>query len=236
MRKYGLIWERSRPSLSGHLLSKIDRATDEWLTLSLERAAFPVDQMIDAAVFIADIFVADIMPIHVLSKAETVDAGKLRVAKPDPFKKEADWSCTIPSHRYAFGIPHLGWATIFGPVYIRHFGLDKLLSAPAPIVRKISDSHVLVQFAATYQEVDSEWNRFNAMRDAVLDHLGRESFQRPRTKPDDPPPMYELDQNGVPATSIPSELAQWRRELESQYAKSRATPSIFDRMPLNRGT
>src|SRR5690606_13222897 len=40
--------------------------------------------------------------------------------------------------------------------------------------------------------------------------------------PGDPPKMYDNDPNGVPATSIPRELVEWRHRLEAEYRRRSA--------------
>ncbi|MBC7782557.1 MAG: hypothetical protein H7144_01855 [Burkholderiales bacterium] len=122
--------------------------------------------------------------------------------------------------RLAFGLPTLAWRTYFGPMYIRHFGKERLLSAPAYAVREVHPDVISIQLTESINAIDTDWDRFHATRQAVIAHLGAESFQRVRG-PSDPPSMGELDRNGVPGTSIPSELVPLRKQLEEQFERER---------------
>lgn len=130
-------------------------------------------------------------------------------------------------HQLAFGLPTLAWRTYFGPMYIRHFGKERLLTAPAYAMREVHPDVISIQLAESIDAIDTDWERFHATRQAVIAHLGAESFQRVRG-PGDPPPMGELDRRGVPGTSIPPELVPLRKQLEDQFERERQPmpPSI----------
>ncbi len=123
-------------------------------------------------------------------------------------------------HQLAFGLPTLAWRTYFGPMYIRHFGKERLLSAPSYSVEEVHADFISIQLTESIQTLEADWNRFHATRQAVVAHLGAESFQRARG-PGDPPPMGEADRNGVPGSAIPQELLPLRHKLEADYIRER---------------
>lgn len=124
------------------------------------------------------------------------------------------------THQLAFGLPTLAWRTYFGPMYIRHFGKERLLSAPAYAAKEVHPDVISIQLTESIQAIDSDWERFHATRQRVIEHLGADSFQRVRG-PGDPPPMGESDRNGVPGTSIPPELIPLRRAIEKEQENER---------------
>ncbi len=71
-------------------------------------------------------------------------------------------------------IPDLYTCTVFGGRYISHFGMEKLLSMPAPVVEKISDTQVYFQLVKdtmnySFEEIDES-------RKKIKKHLGINSF------------------------------------------------------------
>jgi hypothetical protein len=71
-------------------------------------------------------------------------------------------------------LPNLYSCQVFGKSYVDLFGMDKLLSAPAPIVKKISDSQVYLQLKKDLDDVSYEELETN--RALVKKHLGEDAF------------------------------------------------------------
>ncbi|MBV8780866.1 MAG: hypothetical protein JO353_05650 [Phycisphaerae bacterium] len=129
----------------------------------------------------------------------------------------------------AFGIPYLGWATVFGPAYCDFFGHERLLSCPAPVVREIAPSHILFQLTKDWNEIETDCPIYNRVRESVIDHLGRQHFNRVRTAEDPPERTFnhqrivEVDESNVPPSLLPI-----RKENERAYARF---PQSTDQMP-----
>jgi hypothetical protein len=157
--------------------------------------------------------------IHVLSEPEAQHAAARRLACLGTsfhiHKGQQVWSYYSRNlNQLCNGIPDLCWVTVFGPMYVRHFGRERLLSAPAPVVREIATDTILLQLSHSYTEVATDWEKFNATREAVIDHLGRECFNRVRT-PSDPPPSGQRDARlvDVDPRFIPRELMPRRQKF-----------------------
>jgi hypothetical protein len=73
-------------------------------------------------------------------------------------------------------LPALSWATVFGDAYVRMFGMDRLLSAPAFKVEQLSDSSVYLQLAASLSDLEDNYEEFHATRLLIQEHLGNEAF------------------------------------------------------------
>ena len=73
-------------------------------------------------------------------------------------------------------LPTLSWATVFGDAYVRMFGMERLLSAPAFEVEKLSDSAVYVQLTENLSDLEINYAGFHASRLKVQAHLGNEAF------------------------------------------------------------
>ena len=73
-------------------------------------------------------------------------------------------------------LPALPWTTIFGDAYVRMFGMDLLMSAPAFKVEKLSDSAVFIQLTPSLFDLEADYESFHAIRLKVQAHLGNEAF------------------------------------------------------------
>jgi len=75
-----------------------------------------------------------------------------------------------------YWLPTLPWATVFGDAYVRMFGMERLLSAPAFKVEKLSDSAVYIQLTENLSDLETDYAGFHANRLKVQAHLGNEAF------------------------------------------------------------
>ncbi len=73
-------------------------------------------------------------------------------------------------------LPNLPWAIVFGSAYVRLFGLECLLSAPAYQVKKLSDDAVYIQLSPKITDLIDDYAAVNQVREAVKNHLGRDAF------------------------------------------------------------
>jgi hypothetical protein len=118
-----------------------------------------------------------------------------------------------------FGLRPLPWATLFGPIYTRHFGIDRIRSAPAHRIDEVDDGRIIIRLTPSLHDLEENWDAFNEVRERVMDHLGRESFQRPRNSADDRPlPDWKDYRGGWPAERIPEEFIPLRDELIREHA------------------
>lgn len=73
-------------------------------------------------------------------------------------------------------LPALPWAVVFGDAYVRMFGMERLLSAPAYKVEKLSDDAVYIQLSQNLTDLQTDYEAVHAARERVQEHLGRDAF------------------------------------------------------------
>ena len=71
-------------------------------------------------------------------------------------------------------LPNLYSCQVFGKSYVDLFGMDKLLSAPAPIVKKLSEHQVYLQLNKDLDDISYEELETN--RALIKKHLGEDAF------------------------------------------------------------
>ena len=73
-------------------------------------------------------------------------------------------------------LPQLSWATIFGAPYVRMFGRERLLSAPAHEVEELACGAIALKLTASLDDTDEEWQCFKIVRTLCQMHLGDDFF------------------------------------------------------------
>jgi hypothetical protein len=73
-------------------------------------------------------------------------------------------------------LPALSWSTVFGDGYVRMFGMERLLSAPAFKVEQLSESAVFLQLTPSLSDLEDDYEGFHFTRLRVQAHLGDEAF------------------------------------------------------------
>ncbi|GBF52112.1 hypothetical protein LPTSP4_36500 [Leptospira ryugenii] len=71
-------------------------------------------------------------------------------------------------------LPDLYSCQVFGKSYVDLFGMEKLLSAPAPVVKKLSKDQVYLQLSKNLEKINYEELEEN--RKLVKKHLGEDAF------------------------------------------------------------
>lgn len=79
------------------------------------------------------------------------------------------------------GLPDLYWATIFGPAYIRLFGRETILSAPAPFVRELSEDALYLQLSEQIGDLKTHHAEVHAVKERVKSHLNKNAFFDPES-------------------------------------------------------
>ncbi len=106
----------------------------------------------------------------------------------------------------ATALPTLWWMTVFGKPYVEMFGEEKILSAPAFRVEKVRTGQFLVQLTQKPEDVGENFPKVQAVRDAVIDHLGHDAFFDPEKGIDKvynvPPVVKAMDGNKSGDTDI----------------------------------
>lgn len=81
-------------------------------------------------------------------------------------------------------LPALYWSQVFGPPYVRLFGLDKLLSAPAFKVEQLGPEMVYLQLTESLFDVRERYDHVDAVREKVKAHIDDNIIFNPSNPPD----------------------------------------------------
>jgi hypothetical protein len=65
---------------------------------------------------------------------------------------------------------------LFGTPYIQMFGRDRLLTAPAHLIRETESGHIIIQLSESLYDLETDYPRVATIRDRVIDHLGSDAF------------------------------------------------------------
>ncbi|WP_286900111.1 hypothetical protein [Achromobacter sp. UBA2119] len=88
------------------------------------------------------------------------------------------------THTLSKKLPDILWAQIFGPAYVKLFGLEKLMSAPAYRVEQLGPETVYIQLTESLFDLHERYAEVDAVRDRVKNHLDDNIFFRPGNSAD----------------------------------------------------
>lgn len=175
--RFGPTWYaiRKRPRLYAHLM----RAARDHGTLSVsayDRTDVPVvagriAELIDSWSAVTE---PDYGMVHVLCEPERIEAsalGRGDIDGDDRLGADASWGFTA---QLRTGLPTLYWRNLFGRPYVQLFGRGRLASAPAHAVIERPWGYVLQLTPRPPDE--ASYPEYRAVRERVIDHLGRGAF------------------------------------------------------------
>lgn len=126
----------------------------------------------------------------------------------------------VATHRLVRYIPDLYWATVFGPPYIELFGKERLLSAPAPVVEELDESHIYIQLSESPLDLLDDFATVDKVRRRVKDHLNNDAF---------------FDLNASQGHTYNAPKFRLPQSIDDTLAKEEAPrfvqPSLFDAEP-----
>lgn len=196
-------WKNKESNVTGHLITQFQDVPSSVMA-TFQPLRWKQEKIIQAAVSLFQVAQSDMAFLHGFTESERQHLrDRDLVINTD--RAATNWIYGVPARRLRFGLPDLAWLNIFGPVYIQHFGRDRLLSAPAFSTREVRPSVIVLQLTDHYEKIGSDWYSFNATRENVIDHLGRDSFQRVRGPSDPPAAMGPgiIYNEGIPAQRVP---------------------------------
>jgi len=177
--RWPFLWKRSKPSFEGGVWQDIGPQPEHaWITISGRKAGADEDHLISFLTAASVRFDADFALVHMLTEKEILrltENGTVMFLRAGA--KEPHLSLT-PKRLYRC-IPDVYWGTVLGPAYLEHFGRDKVLSSPAPIVRKLGANHVYIQLSQELSDLQYRWDEVESVRQAVKLHLNQDSFFDP---------------------------------------------------------
>lgn len=128
----------------------------------------------------------------------------------------ADYFYSFFTHTLERYLPELYWITVLGPAYGRHFGPERLLSAPAYRVEALPHGAVLLQLSTSPLDFRDRFAEVDAVRRRVKEHLDENSFFDPRFHP-------SLEERYRPHRTIEEGDAMWERWFSTH---TYATPTF----------
>ena len=99
----------------------------------------------------------------------------------------------LVSRQLRHWLPDIFWGTVFGPAYVKLFGMERLLSTPAYTVEKLAEDMVYVQLSASLSDLHDNYAAVQATRERAKEHLGMEAFF-------DPAKAYDYRKAGIVGT------------------------------------
>jgi hypothetical protein len=86
---------------------------------------------------------------------------------------------SITTHTLRHWLPDMLWGMVFGPPYVRMFGLERLLSAPVHTALQIAPETVYLQLTEDWRDNELRFEHLQAKRLVAKNHLGIEHFWSP---------------------------------------------------------
>ena len=82
----------------------------------------------------------------------------------------------VTSHVLRHWLPDVFWANVFGPPYVRMFGLERLLDSPVFRAKQIGQEAVCIQLTESITDVHEKPELIKMLRHEVKEHLGVDAF------------------------------------------------------------
>ena len=173
----GLIFKRSKPSLSGSVFPSRPTEEDQhaWISMDASTIAVVARPWQELARRVAGGFTVDYAYIHQLTVEEipfSVLGGVTYIQGIDSL----DCVLTVSPRNLQRFLPDIYWANLFGPPYVEHFGRSRLLATPADTVEEWPNGCIYVRLSEDPLDFENNYARMQAIRDRIKEHLGMESF------------------------------------------------------------
>lgn len=84
--------------------------------------------------------------------------------------------CMVVTHLLRHWLPDVFWATVFGPAYVRLFGKERLLNAPAYLVEELGPDTIYIQLTELLADTVNKATELQLCRDRFKEHIGCKAF------------------------------------------------------------
>ncbi len=173
------LWKRRMPKAEGSVWSAWSpRHKTGSICLKADAAKADVDGLIRLVEEFTSRFHPFFCLIHLLTERD-ISIGRLNktVGCLDPQRQR--YGLCVTGHQLEKYIPDLYWVTVFGKSYVELFGKERLLSAPAPIVREIGGGCIYIQLSDSIYDLETDYERVDAVKQAIKKHLDCNAFFDP---------------------------------------------------------
>lgn len=173
---WSVFWKRKRPRVGGGIFPADGRVKEHgWITISIDAARVDVEELVRFVQVASSSLNADFAHLHMVTAGDVPIGGTTETVARGP-GKNAHYYLGVTTHHLRKYLPDLYWATVFGPAYIEHFGRDRILSAPAPIVRELDGGLIYLQLSESPFDLETDFAEVDAVRQNIKRHLDNNSF------------------------------------------------------------
>ncbi len=127
---------------------------------------------------------ADFACLTMLTEAE-IEAGRKSGIVSAIDRKATRFSFYIAPQDIEKCLPDVYWLTVFGAPYVRMFGRDKLLRAPAHRVEAIGENSICLQLTPSLEDLRSDPSAFAESKRRLKGFLDETAFYDPGRSSDD---------------------------------------------------
>lgn len=209
-----LFWKRRKPKVEGMVSPSWGRGHRHGhIGVTIDASNANVSKLVRFVQEASSRLGADFAFMHSLTEPDTL-IGRATDTLGGLGRREG-YRVLMSGHKLEKYIPDLYWATVFGGVYIEHFGRERLLSAPAHIVKELPGGSIYLQLSESIFDLETDYEKVDAVRKMVKEHLNNNSFFDPNI------PAYEYHEYNVPKFRlIPEESPIETPPLPSLKAES----------------
>lgn len=174
--KWPFLWKRARPYFAGGVWPAIGpQPKHASLDIYGHKGGVVIEHLRDLLHACSVRFNADFSYLHLLTPKEVM-SGRESGTVIFTGANDSGPHLSISSKRLQKYIPDLYWGTILGPSYLQHFGRQRVLSSPAPLVQEIDENHVYIQLSDDLFDLERRPHEVEGIRRAVKAHLNSDSF------------------------------------------------------------
>lgn len=169
------LWKRERPHFSGSIFTATGKVPQHAVLALSGGSSKYASEAVDLIQHWSSGVTADFGFVHVLSEKDIRTGMRAGVVSPLDARRTR-FTMLVTTHILRKYVPDVYWATVFGPAYVRHFGKERLMSAPAPIVRELERDMVYMQMSHDLNDMTVDASYVETVRAQVKAHLGDSSF------------------------------------------------------------
>jgi hypothetical protein len=194
------LWQRKKPRTQGSVFMTQGKSVTlqhSSFLIATESGGTTQRGLVDLVKHLGARAGADWGLLHLLTDKE-IERGVASDSVVALDRKHSRWRLSITTHQLKRYLPDLYWGTLFGPPYVRLFGRDRLLSAPAHLVEELAPELFYLQLSDDLADLQTSFEAVDQARQRVKEHLGSDCFFRGELGRDH---RYRVPQFSFPATA-----------------------------------
>lgn len=181
--RFPFLWKRKRPRIEGSvwmdIVERRERRTHGAMSVSTESTSLDEKAMVAFVQDAAKLLAADFAFTHLLTPPDVEKWRFSETVFPLDLEKRTKFHLGVSTFKLQKYLPDLYWGTIFGAPYVRLFGRNRILSAPAYRVCELSQEMIYVQLSESLSDLRTHYEDVEAVRRKVKQHLDSNAFFDP---------------------------------------------------------